>query len=123
MSGAALAFAALFGLALGSFANAAIDRLPRGVSLNGRSQCDACGAVLSIRHLVPVLSYLAQRGRCALCAAPIGLRTPLVEMGCAAGFAVAFMALPASFATAACAACLLLVVAAGVTITKRGLHA
>jgi leader peptidase (prepilin peptidase)/N-methyltransferase len=123
MSGAVVAFAALFGLALGSFANAAIDRIPRGASLNGRSHCDVCDATLSARHLIPLVSYALQRGRCALCAAPIGLRTPLVEMGCMLAFAGAFMAFSAPVAAAVCAAVVALVVAAGVTITKRGLHA
>jgi leader peptidase (prepilin peptidase)/N-methyltransferase len=117
------AFAALFGLAFGSFANAAIDRIARGASLNGRSHCDGCGATLSARHLIPLASYVLQRGRCALCAAPIGLRTPLVEMGCMLAFAGAFTALPAPVAAAACATFVALVVAAGATITKRGLHA
>ena len=116
-----VAYAAIFGLVFGSFVNAAIDRIPRGRSLNGRSQCDGCGVQLKAVHLVPLISYLALRGRCAACATPIGLRTPIVEVGCAIGFAAIFAALPAAAAVAACASFVAVVVTLGVFIEKRGL--
>jgi leader peptidase (prepilin peptidase)/N-methyltransferase len=114
-----IAVAALFGLAFGSFANAAIDRIPRGVALDGRSHCDGCGTTLRARNLVPVISYAAQRGRCSACAIPIGLRTPLVEMGCAAAFAATFAALAVPAAIATCAAILVVTIAAGAGMVKR----
>ncbi len=72
----------LFGLAIGSFLNVCIDRLPSGGSLlRPRSHCPTCRTVLAARDLVPVLSYLLLRGRCRYCSAPIPLRVLLVEAG------------------------------------------
>jgi leader peptidase (prepilin peptidase)/N-methyltransferase len=83
---------ALLGLVLGSFLNLCIDRLPRGESiLTARSHCDACGHLLGPLDLVPVFSYLALRGRCRYCLARIPLRSPLVELGTAALFAVVWL--------------------------------
>lgn len=74
-----LLFALLLGLAVGSFLNVVIHRLPKGEGLGGRSRCPHCGHTLSPSDLVPVLSYLALRGRCRYCKAPISPRYPLVE--------------------------------------------
>jgi leader peptidase (prepilin peptidase) / N-methyltransferase len=106
---AAAAF--LFGLAIGSFLNVVIHRLPRILerqwraqaaelearpALNDgerydlvrpRSRCPACNAQIRGIHNVPVLSYLALRGRCAACRAPISVRYPLVELATATAFA------------------------------------
>jgi leader peptidase (prepilin peptidase)/N-methyltransferase len=74
----------LVGLALGSFLNVCIDRLPAGQSLfTPRSQCPACGVLLATRDLVPVFSFLLLRGRCRHCSAPIPPRVLLVEAGTA----------------------------------------
>jgi leader peptidase (prepilin peptidase)/N-methyltransferase len=65
---------------VGSFlANAAV-RLPSGESVvRGRSKCPACGATLGPRDLVPVLSWVAQRGRCRHCGGRISPLYPVVE--------------------------------------------
>ena len=64
-------FWAALGAAVGSFLNVAADRLPaRGSLLAPPSQCDACGRRLNPIDLVPVVSYLALRGRCRTCEAP-----------------------------------------------------
>ncbi len=60
----------------GSFLGVLVARLPRGETawrsvVTGRSACEACGHTLGARDLVPVLSFLALRGRCRFCAAPI----------------------------------------------------
>jgi len=74
--------AVLFGLAVGSFLNVCIDRLPAGQSiLRPRSHCPTCKTLLAARDLVPVLSYLLLRGRCRYCSAPIPKRVLLVEAG------------------------------------------
>lgn len=74
----------LAGLALGSFLNVCIDRLPRGQSiLRPRSHCPHCDTVLAARDLVPVLSYLLLRGRCRYCSTPIPRRVLYVEAGTA----------------------------------------
>jgi prepilin signal peptidase PulO-like enzyme (type II secretory pathway) len=111
--------ASLFGLAFGSFANAAIDRLPRGASLFGRSHCDACDRTLGLTELVPLLSFVVLQGRCAGCGVSIGLRTPFVEATTALVFAAAFAGLPAVGAACAAGACVLVLVAAGVAAARR----
>jgi leader peptidase (prepilin peptidase)/N-methyltransferase len=71
----------LLGLAVGSFLNVCIDRLPAGRSVLRRSShCERCEHPLGPLDLVPVASYLALRGRCRYCSAPISLRLPLVEL-------------------------------------------
>src|SRR3989304_5752154 len=82
----------LLGLVLGSFLNLCIDRLPRRDSiLTAHSHCDACGHTLGPLDLVPIFSYLALRGRCRYCRASISLRSPLVELGTAALFALIWL--------------------------------
>ena len=81
----ALAFcvivAAAFGAVMGSFLNCAAWRVARGESfVRGRSRCPACGHVLSAAELVPVLSWLLQRGRCRACKTRISSRYPLTEL-------------------------------------------
>ncbi len=62
------------GAIFGSFIAALVIRWPQGRSvIGGRSHCDACDAVLIPRDLVPLLSVLANRGRCRHCAATIDL--------------------------------------------------
>ncbi|MDQ6849761.1 MAG: prepilin peptidase [Actinomycetota bacterium] len=75
-----LAAVALLGLAVGSFLNVVIYRIPRGESLvRPGSHCPACGEAVRARHNVPVLGWLLLRGRCVDCRAPISVRYPLVE--------------------------------------------
>ena len=77
----------LLGLAVGSFLNVVIYRVPRDESLvRPGSHCPRCGNAVRNRHNVPVLGWLLLRGRCADCAAPISARYPLVEAGTAALF-------------------------------------
>ena len=81
-------FAALLGLAVGSFLNVVIHRVPRGESVvRPPSRCPACGAGIAARHNVPVLGWLVLRGRCAGCGTRISVRYPLVELGTAVLFA------------------------------------
>ena len=103
--------AVLFGLVVGSFLNVVIHRLPRMLEqgwraecaeLNGnpvpaaetynlvlpRSRCPHCGHAIRAVENVPVLSYVALRGRCSACKAAISLRYPAVEAlaGALAGY-------------------------------------
>jgi leader peptidase (prepilin peptidase)/N-methyltransferase len=81
----------LTGAAIGSFLNVCIDRLPTHKSIvTPSSKCDACGKRLSLRDLVPVLSYLWLRGRCRFCGAKIPLRVFLVETISGLVFLLAF---------------------------------
>jgi leader peptidase (prepilin peptidase)/N-methyltransferase len=70
----------LVGLAVGSFLNVVITRLPMGESVAaGRSRCPACGAPVAWHDNLPLVSFLWLRGRCRACRAPIPWRYPLVE--------------------------------------------
>jgi leader peptidase (prepilin peptidase)/N-methyltransferase len=81
--------AGLFGLAIGSFLNVVIYRVPVGESVvNPPSRCPSCGSTIRNRHNVPVLGWLILRGKCADCANPISARYPIVEAATAALFVV-----------------------------------
>jgi len=86
-----LAVAAMFlvvGLAVGSFLNVCIYRIPRGCSIvRPRSHCPACGRTLAWFDLIPVVSFIALRGRCRSCGAAISPRYPAVELLTGAFFA------------------------------------
>ncbi len=78
----------MLGLAVGSFLNVVIWRVPRALStVSPRSSCPRCGAAITSRDNVPLLSWLVLRGRCRDCKAPISARYPLVELSTAAAFA------------------------------------
>jgi leader peptidase (prepilin peptidase)/N-methyltransferase len=80
---AVLVFVALLGAAFGSFGGVVASRGLHN-SLGGRSHCESCGRTLGWYELVPLLSYVALRGRCRTCHAPIGLRAFFWEAGGAA---------------------------------------
>ena len=87
-----LTVAGAYGLVIGSFLNVVIHRLPREMSLlRPRSHCPGCGALVRWYDNVPLLSYLALRGRCRACRTPISPRYPLVELA-SAGLLVAVAA-------------------------------
>src|SRR3990167_6665321 len=79
-------FLFVFGACIGSFLNALNYRVVKGKSLLGRSFCPHCKKTLSAKELVPILSYLFQKGRCTKCKKPISPRYPLVELATAIGF-------------------------------------
>jgi leader peptidase (prepilin peptidase)/N-methyltransferase len=72
----------LLGLITGSFLNAVIHRLPRGISLLNpkRSFCPGCEKLIPWQENLPVISWMLLRGRCSGCAMPIAIRYPLVEL-------------------------------------------
>ena len=79
-------------LALGSFLNVVVARIPERRSLvSPRSACTRCGHELAAWENVPLVSYLALRGRCRGCSAPIGVRYPLVELATALLIAASFL--------------------------------
>ena len=90
--------AGVFGLLIGSFLNACAYRLPLGISVAyGRSFCPACTTQIRAFDNIPLVSWVALRGRCRACGAPISWRYPLVEALTAALFAaVAFVAGPSA---------------------------
>ena len=103
------------GLLVGSFLNVVIHRGPviwgliesatgrSGGLVGPRSYCPSCRKTLKAAHLVPVVSYLLQRGRCAYCDAAIASRYPAVEIAGAGAAALAlavFGITPAALAAA-----------------------
>ncbi|MFM9058730.1 MAG: prepilin peptidase [Planctomycetaceae bacterium] len=68
---------------VGSFLNVVAHRVPRGETVvHGRSRCPSCAVTIRARDNVPVLGWLALRGRCRACGAAISPRYPLVEAAC-----------------------------------------
>lgn len=81
----------LLGAISGSFIATLVLRWPEGRSVvRGRSACDGCGAPLAAIRLVPILSYLMQRGRAACCGMAIDRSHPLTEIAAAAIGATSF---------------------------------
>src|SRR5271167_891102 len=88
MLGLLIGLCAILGLAVGSFLNVVIYRVPRGESVvSPRSSCPSCGTPIGELDNIPVVSWLLLRGRCRHCQSPISPRYPLVELSCAALFA------------------------------------
>jgi leader peptidase (prepilin peptidase)/N-methyltransferase len=82
-------FAALLGLAFGSFLNVCLSRWPEGESIvQPHSHCRHCSRTLAWWENVPIFSWLALRGRCRNCRTWIGWRYPLVELSVGALWAV-----------------------------------
>lgn len=74
----------LFGLIMGSFLNSVIYRLEEDMPVlrwQNRSMCPHCKKTLTAGELVPLLSFIIQRGRCQGCGEKISLQYPLVELG------------------------------------------
>lgn len=80
--------AGVFGSFIGSFLNRAADRVPAKVFRLRESQCTTCDSPSPPWQNVPVLSWIAHRGKCASCGSPISARYPLVEAITGIAFAV-----------------------------------
>jgi leader peptidase (prepilin peptidase) / N-methyltransferase len=66
---------------VGSFLGVVVERLPAGRPIAfGRSACDHCGETLRARDLVPLVSYLALRGRCSCGRARLSWQHPGIEL-------------------------------------------
>jgi leader peptidase (prepilin peptidase) / N-methyltransferase len=76
-----IGFSLILGLFIGSFLNVVADRLCQEKSfIRGRSVCDSCGKTLKPWHLVPLLSYVIQSGKCAYCQKKVSLYYPFSEL-------------------------------------------
>lgn len=86
----------LIGACIGSFLNVVIYRVPLGLSVNEpkRSFCPKCGEKIAARHNLPLISWLALRGKCAACRAPIAFRYFAVELLTAVLFTAVWWAFP-----------------------------
>ncbi len=86
-------FSFAFGACVASFLNVVVWRVPRGESIvSPPSHCPKCGAAIRWYQNVPILSYLALRGKCAACRARISPRYLLVELLGGLLFLAAFLA-------------------------------
>ena len=84
-----LTILSVLGLAVGSFLNVCIHRLPRGESLAlPPSRCPACEYRLRWFDNIPVVSYALLAGRCRKCRSPISIRYPLIELATMALFVI-----------------------------------
>jgi len=82
----------LFGMIVASFVGVVVSRRATGESVvRGRSKCDACGEPLSIFSLVPVLSYVAGKGKAQCCGSRVAALGPLSEILLGALFVVAYV--------------------------------
>ena len=71
----------IFGLCIGSFLNVCIYRIPESKSIvHPGSTCPSCGTPIRVYDNIPVLSYVALRGKCRHCKASISFRYPVVEL-------------------------------------------
>jgi leader peptidase (prepilin peptidase)/N-methyltransferase len=82
-----IVYSAVLGLLIGSFLTVVVDRVPRRASIvTPGSTCGACGLRLGPLDLVPVVSWVALRGKCRQCRTSIGLEPLLVELATASLF-------------------------------------
>lgn len=92
-----------FGLGLGSFVNALVWRLHEKTKMKprfskedlsifkGRSMCTQCGHQLYILDLIPIVSWLALRGKCRYCKKPISWQYPIVEVSFATVLLISYI--------------------------------
>lgn len=106
-------FVFVLGAVVGSFLNVCIHRLPRGLRIDQprRSFCPRCEYRIPWYCNIPLLSWLALRGRCANCGAGISLRYFVVELLTALAFLALWLVFPADEAAAYWVLACLLVVA------------
>lgn len=84
-------FLAIIGTIFGSFYLVVATRMPKEESLVlSRSHCDNCKHILSWYELIPILSYVLQKGKCRKCGAKISVLAPLVEIITAGCFALSY---------------------------------
>ncbi|HVN90356.1 MAG TPA: prepilin peptidase [Candidatus Binataceae bacterium] len=119
--GAALAF--IFGASIGSFVGVVAYRLPRELSIvKPRSFCPHCKKAIPAWRNIPIVSYLALRGHCADCNAPIGFRYFLAELGLASAAMYFYLHFPLGDALARFGFCAALFVVALIDYDWRVIH-
>jgi prepilin signal peptidase PulO-like enzyme (type II secretory pathway) len=109
----------IFGTIIGSFLNVVALRFNTGSTIGGRSKCLSCGKQLTWKELVPLFSFIFQRGACRKCKSKISWQYPLVEFCAGVIFVLIFFSFPpitplATFTTVLYifVTCLLLVISA-----------
>lgn len=88
----------IFGTLMGSFLTVIGLRLPKNENFTTtHSHCDSCGHRLVGKDMVPIISYLLQKGRCRYCGAKVDVLSTYIEFFTGALFAVAFYAFGFSY--------------------------
>ena len=91
----------IFGAIIGSFLNVVVYRLGTGMSIvRGRSICFSCGRKLQWYELIPIVSFVIQRGKCSNCKSKISLQYPIVEIITGLVFILVFIKSSSLFFTA-----------------------
>ena len=82
----------ILGLIVGSFLNAVIYRLHKKTGfVKGRSKCPKCNKTLTVWELIPILSFMIQKGRCRQCQKKISWQYPAVELACGLLFLASYL--------------------------------
>ncbi len=69
------------GASIFSFLNVVIYRLPRHMQFTeGKSMCTSCGHELTMKDMIPIISWISLRGKCRYCGAPVSSRYMVVEL-------------------------------------------
>ncbi len=84
-------FSLIFGAVFGSFITAASYRLPKNESMLTRSHCPKCNKPLKIKSLIPIFSWLFQKGKCLNCKAKISVRYPITELTTSLLFLISYL--------------------------------
>ena len=81
----------IFGTIFGSFLNVVIYRVPRDESIAfPASHCQSCKTPLKLYHNIPIFAWLALKGKCAFCKAPISKQYPIIEFISGILFVISF---------------------------------
>ena len=68
------------GASIFSFLNVVIYRLPRHMQFTeGKSMCTSCGHELTMKDMIPIISWVSLKGKCRYCGAPVSIRYTIVE--------------------------------------------
>lgn len=89
-----LIFSFILGTLIGSFLNVVALRFNTGMTLKGRSKCFSCGNSLSWYELIPIFSFIFQKGSCRKCKSKISWQYPLVEIISGLIFLMIFIVFP-----------------------------
>lgn len=89
-----LTFSFVLGAIIGSFLNVVSLRYNTGMTLGGRSKCFSCGKNLEWHELIPVFSFIFQKGKCKKCKSKISWQYPIVEIIAGIIFVLIFYVFP-----------------------------
>jgi leader peptidase (prepilin peptidase)/N-methyltransferase len=98
MQGLWAVYSFVFGLCIGSFLNVCVSRWPAGLSVvRPRSRCPKCERQIGALENIPLVSWIALRGKCRGCGNPISIQYPLVEVAVGLIFLASYLNFALSF--------------------------